>query len=140
VALLLGAVGGWLVITLPYGVVIHAGWRHEMYSSLLGALAIFGGTLAQGRRWPQRTEAYGALGVLCAMAVLVAPLPKLLGLVILSVVLAAGGVVAFASEAAAKGRGPFVAHVAVVVGILDLMTITPMFVFLDLSGALRPPL
>ncbi|HVD00459.1 MAG TPA: hypothetical protein VNG93_04855 [Candidatus Dormibacteraeota bacterium] len=140
VSVAVGGIGLWLILTLPYGAHLGAGWRHEMISSSLGALAIIGGCWAQHRRWPQRAEVYAVAGVALAVVALASPLPKLAGLLILSVAMALGGLYALAAELRSPGPGPLLAAVAIVLGIVDLATIAPTFAFLAANGALQPPI
>lgn len=139
-AMAVGAVGLWLVLTLPYGEQLGAGWRHELLSSSLAAIAIFAGCLAQGRRWPQPSEVYAVAGVALALAVLAVPVDRLAGLLVLAVVMAAGGLYALMGELRRAGSRPLAATIAVMLGIATLASIAPVFALVAADGMLQPPI
>ena len=135
-----GGLGLWLVVSLPSSDQLVAGWRHEVLSSTLGAIAIFAGCWSQGRRLLQPVHAYALAGVALALVALALPVARLPGLIALSAAMIVAGLYVLAIELRRPRPWPPAATVAVLVGTIDLASVGPMFAILSANGVLQPPL
>lgn len=130
-------VSGWMIVTLPSAGSVAAGWRHELICTLLAAFAINVATWSQGRPWPQPVALVATCALLLELAILPLPVPRLAALAVVTVLLAAAAAIAIPLEVR-RVRGALLSLEAVVIlGLADVVAITPVFAVLALAGTLR---
>ena len=130
-------VSGWMIVSLPSAATIAAGWRHELICTLLAAFAVNVATWAQGRPWPQPMSVVATSALLLELAILPLPVPRLAALVALAILLAAAALIAIPAEVRQARHALVTLEAVVILGMADVVAITPVFALLTLAGTLR---
>ena len=128
---------GWMIVTLTSAESVAAGWRHELICSVLAALAIYLATWAQGRRWPGPAAVVATLQLALLGPVLLLPFARLEALGVLGILIAGAVVVCLPLELRASRGAPRPLVALVLLGLVDLLTVTPGVVVLAVTGVLR---
>lgn len=137
VGLICVLVSGWMIVTLPSAGTVAAGWRHELICTLLAAFAVNVATWAQGRAWPQPMTLVATSALLLELAILLLPVPRLAAIAAVSVLVAVAAAIAMPAEVRRARGGRLTLEAVVILGMADVVAITPVFGVLALAGTLR---
>lgn len=130
-------VSGWMIVSLPSAGTIAAGWRHELICTLLATFAINVATWAQGRSWPQPMSLVATSALFLELAILPLPVPRLAALVAVAILVAAAALIAIPAEVRHARHALLTLEAVVILGMADVVAITPVFALLTFAGTLR---